>query len=133
MIVIAHAELTARQRQLLEGLTAAYSTARFQPPLPAELATTLETPVDEIRLLIQLCTDQQQLVHIGGDLFLAAEAERHMREQVRAALMETDGMTVSQIRDILETTRKFAVPLCEYLDRVGVTHRNGDLRTLAAG
>ena len=39
----------------------------------------------------------------------------------------------SEIRDLLGTTRKYAVPLCEYLDRVGVTRREGDLRFLAAG
>jgi selenocysteine-specific elongation factor len=32
----------------------------------------------------------------------------------------------------LGTTRKYAVPLCEYLDRAGVTRRAGDLRVLAA-
>jgi selenocysteine-specific elongation factor len=37
-------------------------------------------------------------------------------------------MTVAEIRDLLGTTRKFAVPLCEYLDRAGVTRREGDLR-----
>jgi selenocysteine-specific elongation factor len=39
---------------------------------------------------------------------------------------------VAEIRDLLGTTRKFAVPICEYLDRVGVTRRDGDLRVLAA-
>ena len=35
---------------------------------------------------------------------------------------------MAEIRDLLGTTRKYAVPLCEYLDRVGVTRREGDLR-----
>ena len=43
------------------------------------------------------------------------------------------GLTVAEIRDLLGTTRKYAVPLCEYLDRVGVTRREGDLRVLAPG
>jgi selenocysteine-specific elongation factor len=40
-------------------------------------------------------------------------------------------VTVAEIRDLLGTTRKYAVPFCEYLDRVGVTRREGDLRVLA--
>jgi len=40
-------------------------------------------------------------------------------------------LTVAEIRDLLGTTRKFAVPLCEYLDRIKVTKREGDLRVLA--
>ena len=35
------------------------------------------------------------------------------------------------MREILETTRKYAVPLAEYWDRTGFTRRDGDLRTLA--
>jgi selenocysteine-specific elongation factor len=41
-------------------------------------------------------------------------------------------MTMGQIKEMLSTTRKFAVPLCEYLDRIGFTRRNGDMRVLTA-
>ncbi len=53
-----------------------------------------------------------------------------MRERVAAKLAEGKGLTVAEIRDLLATTRKYAVPLCEYLDRIGVTRRDGDLRYL---
>jgi len=35
---------------------------------------------------------------------------------------------MAEIRDALGTTRKYAVPLCEYLDRTGFTVRKDDLR-----
>jgi selenocysteine-specific elongation factor len=40
---------------------------------------------------------------------------------------------VAEIRELLGTTHKYTVPLCEYLDRVGVTRRDGDLRVLTSG
>jgi selenocysteine-specific elongation factor len=46
-------------------------------------------------------------------------------------LADGKGATVSDIREWLNTTRKYAVPYCEYLDRSGFTHRAGDLRYLA--
>ena len=54
-----------------------------------------------------------------------------MRRRVPDKLQAGPGATVAEIRDLLGTTRKYAVPLCEYLDRVGVTRREGDLRYLA--
>ncbi|MBX3412622.1 MAG: SelB C-terminal domain-containing protein [Pirellulales bacterium] len=45
--------------------------------------------------------------------------------------MSDEGMTVSQIRGLWGTTRKFAVPFCEYFDRIGFTRREGDRRRLA--
>jgi len=39
-----------------------------------------------------------------------------------------DGVSMSEIREALETTRKYALPLVAYLDANGVTRRRGDLR-----
>ena len=39
-------------------------------------------------------------------------------------------MTAAEFRDMLGTSRKYAVPLLEWLDAHGVTIRNGDYRTL---
>jgi selenocysteine-specific elongation factor len=37
---------------------------------------------------------------------------------------------MAELRDLLGTTRKYAVPIGEYLDRIGLTKREGDLRRL---
>ena len=42
--------------------------------------------------------------------------------------MHSGGFSVSQLRERLGTTRKFAVPLAEALDHVGVSRRMGDVR-----
>ena len=55
-----------------------------------------------------------------------------MRSKVAERLRAGPGATVAEIRDLLGITRKYAVPICEYLDRVGVTRREGDLRVLAS-
>ena len=39
-------------------------------------------------------------------------------------------MTMAHLRDLLGTTRKYAVPFGEYLDRIGLTRREGDVRKL---
>ena len=54
-------------------------------------------------------------------MYLHADAEADMRRLVTERLQNGGGLTVAEIRDLLGTTRKYAVPLCEYLDRSGVT------------
>ena len=67
------------------------------------------------------------------DLYLHADADADMRRLVQERLAkQSGGLTVAEIRDLLGTTRKYAVPLCEYLDHAGVTRREGDLRLPAA-
>ena len=49
---------------------------------------------------------------------------------VTSAIRERGGLTVSEIRTLLDSSRKYIVPLAEYLDAVGVTRRVGDQRVL---
>jgi selenocysteine-specific elongation factor len=66
------------------------------------------------------------LVRVGPDLVLTRALVDRAIDAVREAGAE--GITVSAIRERLGTSRKYAVPLLEHLDRTGVTRRSGDLR-----
>jgi selenocysteine-specific elongation factor len=65
-----------------------------------------------------------------GDFYLTAEQTSEARTRVRALIESGGPVTVAQIRDALQTSRKYAVPLCEWLDATGATRRQGDLRAL---
>jgi selenocysteine-specific elongation factor len=66
------------------------------------------------------------LVRIAPDLVLTSALVERAVEAVRAA--GSAGITVSAVRQAIGTSRKYAVPLMEHLDRTGVTRRSGDLR-----
>ncbi|MFN2490607.1 MAG: selenocysteine-specific translation elongation factor [Actinomycetota bacterium] len=105
------------QQELIERL----SEAGFTPP-----------PVRELRAdpaLLRALVASGSLVKIG-DFYLTSGRAAEARRRVRARI-ESDGpVTVAGIRDLLGTSRKYAVPLCEWLDATGATRRQGDLRTL---
>jgi selenocysteine-specific elongation factor len=122
-------KLNANQRKLKDKLVAAYQEARFQPPEPGSFAGAAGGNAASLKDLFEVCVAEGFLVRVNGDVYLHADAEADMRRLVRERLAkQTGGLTVAEIRDLLGTTRKFAVPLCEYLDLVGVTRREGDLR-----
>jgi selenocysteine-specific elongation factor len=123
-------QLTPAQERLREHVLIAWREASLKPPEPAELCQALSTAESELRQIVELCTAQGELVHLGGDLFLHKDVEAKMRCQLQHELAGGKGLTVSEIRDLLATSRKFAVPICEYLDRIGFTRREGDLRKL---
>lgn len=66
------------------------------------------------------------LVRIGPDLVLTRSMVDRAIEVVREA--GAAGATVSSVRERLGTSRRYAVPLMEHLDRTGATRRSGDLR-----
>jgi selenocysteine-specific elongation factor len=127
-------KLSGNQRKLKDKMVAAYQEARFQPPEPASFAGAAGGNAASLKDLIDVCLAEGYLVHITDEIYLHADVEGDMRRRVSEKLSSgVPGLTVAEIRDLLGTTRKFAVPLCEYLDRVGVTRREGDLRLLASG
>jgi selenocysteine-specific elongation factor len=114
-VVLSPAQTAARANALEE-----IEKAGFTPPVAKELG------IDPA--LIRALSESGDLVRIGDFYLTRAQASR-ARAMVRDRIESRGPMTVAEIRDLLGTTRKYAVPLCEWLDQTGATRRQGDLRT----
>lgn len=95
----------------------------FTPPLTKDLEVEPQ--------LLRALSDAGEIVRVG-DFYLTRGQAETARKTVREHIEATGPVTVADIRDLLGTTRKYAVPLCEWLDATGVTRRRGDLRTLGS-
>ena len=69
-------------------------------------------------------------MRLNDAILLHAEVEQKLRRLLSTRFGSSNGFTVSGLREALDISRKYAVPICEYLDRVGFTRRNGDLRVI---
>jgi len=121
-------QLSDKKRQLLAEIVQRYRDAGFQPPTPAELQAQVTHNQAAVPELLALAAGQGQLVRVSPEFYLHAEWEQKLRQSIAERLAGGLGLTVSQIREILGTSRKYAVPLCEHLDRIGLTRRQGDVR-----
>ena len=124
-------QLSSGQQQLLERLLSEVRAAEFQPPALPELAAHADKNRADVPSLLELAASQGQLVRIAPEMFMDAGAEQQLRSVLAERFRSEGGLKVAQIRDALGISRKHAVPLCEYLDRIGFTRRDGDLRFLA--
>jgi selenocysteine-specific elongation factor len=125
-------KLTAAQAQLKQRLLDAFASAGLSPPDVSSVARDARASESDLRPVVDLCVAEGQLVHVGSGMFLHRDAEAVLKARVRQIFEGQMGMTLSRIREGLGTTRKYAVPFCEYLDRIGLTKRVGDERVLAA-
>ncbi|QJW99719.1 selenocysteine-specific translation elongation factor [Frigoriglobus tundricola] len=123
-------KLSANQRKLKDKVVEAHAAAGFAPPEPKEFVNQAAGNASALKDIFEVACAEGFLVKVTDEIYLAAEAEAEMRRRVRERLLTGPGATVAEIRDLLGTTRKYAVPVCEYLDRVGLTRREGDLRVL---
>lgn len=123
-------KLSAGLRKIKDKVVATFLAAQYQPPEPGAFANLAGGNAQNLPDLFEVCVAEGHLVKVGDGLYLHAEVEKDMRQKLLERLSTGEGITVAVIRDLLGTTRKYAVPLCEYLDRIGLTRREGDLRYL---
>lgn len=125
-------QLTKAETQLLSTLVEQFKEAGFQPPTVKECEAAATKNKASVASLVSLAATEGDLVQVSQDYYLHSEVEQQMREKLKAEITKSGGMTLSQIRELLATTRKYAVPICEYLDKIGFTKRDGDLRLLGS-
>ena len=120
--------LSTQDERLLSAMVAEYLETAFQPPRIEELNIAQQVNRQRLQRLARVAAATGQLVRIQEDVYLHADRERELRNVVRALAAAGPGCTVSQIRERLNSSRKYVVPFVEYLDRIGFTRREGDLR-----
>ena len=118
--------LSPEERKLKERVEAGLLNAGLNVPYVKDLAAGV--PEDKLNDVVQMLVEDGRLVKITTDLFFHADTMRGAETLVRAMLSKNGKFQVSEFKDAAKTSRKYAVPLLEYLDRKGVTRRQGDVR-----
>ncbi|HEV3440744.1 MAG TPA: selenocysteine-specific translation elongation factor [Gemmata sp.] len=125
-------KLSVNQLKLKDRIVDAHTRAGFLPPEPKEFANHAGGNAAALKDIFEVAVAEGFLVRVTDEIYLSTPAETELRRRVIERLRNGSGLTVAEIRDLLGTTRKYAVPICEYLDRLGMTRREGDLRVLAS-
>ena len=104
-----------------------------QPLLPVAadsfLATLRASRVAGAQKAYDTLVARGALVKVGDSIYRGSQIAQ-IRARVESHLRSRESMTAAEFRDLLGTSRKYAVPLLEWFDARGITVRSGDLRTL---
>ena len=123
-------KLSQGERKLKNELAEAIRAGGVSPPDLAELMSSAGARSSAVPDLLALLRDEHHVVEINSSLFLDVDAESELCRLVKDRLADGSAISMSELRDLLGTTRKYAVPIGEYLDRIGLTKREGDTRRL---
>ncbi len=119
--------LSPEQQARVQRLLAAFQAHPYAPPT---YKASLEQVGEE---LLGHLIEEGVLVQVSPEVLLSREAYQAMVARVKEELARRDTITVAEVRDLFETSRKYALALMEHLDSIGVTVREGDARRLASG
>jgi selenocysteine-specific elongation factor len=125
--------LSQDDQKVSERLEALFAASGLRPPEVAALASALGSEAGVIDRVVGLLLRQRTLVRVGTLVF-HERALQGLKAEVsalkRAASGETITLDVAGFKERFRVTRKFAIPLLEYLDRERVTRRVGDVRVI---
>ena len=123
-------KLSNEQRAFFEEYVPFDAATPFLPVLLDEVTTHVrQSPIPGLSRAFETLLARGVLVKVGDALYRGAQIER-AHERVDAFITQSGKMTMAEFRDLLGTSRKYAVPLLEWFDARGITVRSGDHRML---
>ncbi|HEY2390922.1 MAG TPA: selenocysteine-specific translation elongation factor [Candidatus Angelobacter sp.] len=123
-------ELKDEEAKAKSQIEKAFADAGLKVPLMKEVLDKL--PVDKARAqkLVTLLLRDRVLVKLADDLVFHQTALEGLRQLMAAQKAKTPKIDVGTFKDLLGVTRKYAIPLLEYLDQQRITRRVGDERII---
>jgi selenocysteine-specific elongation factor len=125
--------LTPAQQAASDRIEAEFREAGVAPPTLEEAFAKVGLAGSSAQALAQLLVESRRLVRIREGLYFHAEPLQVAVDRVVAFLRENQAITPQQIKDLLGISRKYAIPLLEWLDTQRLTLRVGDKRVLREG
>jgi selenocysteine-specific elongation factor len=108
------------------------SQGAYQPPSKSEIAEMLKMDQKKMTDVLNILSKEKSVIRINESVYLSAAVYDRMLSLLRTFFSKKPELTVAEFRDLLNTSRKYALPFLEHLDAAKVTLRLGDVRKLIA-
>jgi selenocysteine-specific elongation factor len=118
------------EAQSMEMIETAFAKAGLKVPALKDVLAGLK--VDRVRAqkIVTLLLRDKVLLKISDDLVFHRDALVNLRSLIASEKTKSAKLDVARFKDLTGVSRKYAIPLLEYLDREHVTRRVGDERII---
>lgn len=117
-----------RQQEIITQTMAELEAQLFSPPALAEIGEKLSIAEDEFIEIINYLMAENMVIKISPDIYCANSAIEKGKELLKEYFTKEKELSLATARDLFNTSRKYALPLLEYYDRMRYTRRVGDVR-----
>ena len=108
----------------------AFAAAGLKVPALHEVIAGLKVDKSRAQKIVTLLLRDKILVKVSDELVFHRSALEQLRRLVAAQRAKSPKMDVAMFKELTGVSRKYAIPLLEYLDRERVTRRVGDAREI---
>jgi selenocysteine-specific elongation factor len=121
-------QFSTQENQALIKIEQAFRQAGFQPQPANEILQSSGVDMKKARGLLEALIKNQKLARVSEDMVFHAEVIAHLRKSLAAH--KGRRFSVPEFKSWTNISRKYAIPLLEYLDHQRVTRRDGDTRVV---
>ncbi len=124
-----NARIPDRDQRLCDQLAAKLQQAGRSPPTLAELAASANEPLPRVIAMARLLAERGVVVRLDDQIWMHRDAVEAGKQTALKLFTSAPVFTTMEFRDAFGVSRKFAVPLVDYLDKIRFTVRSGNNRT----
>ena len=122
--------LVGKQEMVREKIESIYRKAGLQPPFFREVAQSLGVSDGEARQILSWMLEQGVLIKVKEDMYFHHASLGDLKNRLLDIFAGQEEITTPQFKELTQTTRKYTIPLLEFLDATRFTIRVGDVRRL---
>lgn len=116
----------------VEAIESMFRRQEFHPPDAQQISQETGAPAETVERLLAILREHGKLVLVGEGLLFDRQAVDHAREILIEHIRREGKLESVDFKYLLDTSRKFAIPMLDYLDRLDVIRREGNARYLKA-
>ena len=117
----------AESKKIIES---AFASAGLKVPFLRDVLAGLKVDKSRAEKIVTLLLRDKTLIKLSDELVFHRSALEELRRQMTAYKAKSAKIDVGKFKDMTGVSRKYAIPLLEYLDRERVTRRVGDERVI---
>jgi selenocysteine-specific elongation factor len=117
----------AESKEIIE---AAFASAGLKVPALKDVLAGLKVDKTRAQKIVTLLLRDRILIKISDELVFHQKVLTDLRQRMAAEKVKSSRLDVARFKDLTGVSRKYAIPLLEYLDRERVTRRVGDERVI---
>ncbi|HNX28199.1 MAG TPA: selenocysteine-specific translation elongation factor [Syntrophomonadaceae bacterium] len=120
-----------KERRVIDYIVDSLNQQLFNPPSIEEIKNHLAVSDTEVAEALNYLVNQGQVVKLEGENYFSKTAIEEGKVILEEYFRGEQELSLATARDLLETSRKYTLPLVEYYDKIRFTRRIGDIRIKA--
>ena len=118
--------------ELADRIEAEFKRSGYKVPLVREVQERLGVPDKSFQNVLSSLYEQGRLIRLDEKVTYPRETLDKAKVYVIEYIRKNQSITMAELRDAMDFSRKYAQPILEYLDKAGITQRVGDRRVLTS-